>query len=50
MNITQVCAHNSAFVRTSNAASNQAIGIIGQLNDGVRMSKYHSLRRVLRRR
>lgn len=39
MNITQVCAHNSAFVKKNNAATNQAIEITGQLNDGVRMSK-----------
>lgn len=37
MNITEVCAHNSAFAKRNNAASNQAINIVGQLNDGVRM-------------
>lgn len=37
MNVTEVCAHNSAFVRANNAASNQAVEIIGQLNDGIRM-------------
>lgn len=36
-NITEVCAHNSAFVKKGNAASNQALGIDDQLNDGIRM-------------
>ncbi len=36
-NITEVCAHNSAFAIRNNAASNQIYGIIDQLNDGVRM-------------
>ena len=36
-NITEVCAHNSAFVKAGNAASNQAIDITRQLNDGIRM-------------
>ncbi|GAB7364882.1 hypothetical protein MBLNU230_g5673t1 [Neophaeotheca triangularis] len=36
-NITEVCAHNSAFDVENNAASNQELGIIQQLNDGVRM-------------
>lgn len=36
-NITEVCAHNSAFVVKNNAASNQALPIGDQLNDGVRM-------------
>jgi hypothetical protein len=36
-NITEVCAHNSAFVVKNNAASNQNLPIIDQLNDGVRM-------------
>ncbi|KAF2275121.1 PLC-like phosphodiesterase [Westerdykella ornata] len=36
-NITEVCAHNSPFVRKNNAASNQAIGVTQQLNDGIRM-------------
>lgn len=38
-NITEVCAHNSAFAIPNNAASNQALGIIDQLNDGVRMRR-----------
>ncbi|TKA27128.1 hypothetical protein B0A50_04465, partial [Salinomyces thailandicus] len=36
-NITQVCAHNSAFYIDNNAASNQELDIPTQLNDGVRM-------------
>ncbi|KAK4549752.1 hypothetical protein LTR36_005053 [Oleoguttula mirabilis] len=36
-NITEVCAHNSAFSITNNAASNQQLTITQQLNDGVRM-------------
>lgn len=38
-NITEVCAHNSAFAISNNAASNQKFGITTQLNDGVRMRK-----------
>lgn len=41
-NITEVCAHNSAFAITSNAASNQALTITQQLNDGIRMCTYWS--------
>lgn len=37
-NITEVCAHNSAFAVKNNAGSNQQYGILDQLNDGVRMS------------
>ena len=37
MSFTEVCAHNSAFSRPNNAASNQQYDIIAQLNDGVRM-------------
>jgi hypothetical protein len=37
-NITEVCAHNSAFSIKNNAASNQVLSIYDQLNDGVRMS------------
>ena len=37
-NITEVCAHNSAFSIKDNAASNQVLSIVDQLNDGVRMS------------
>lgn len=36
-NITEVCAHNSAFVVKGNAASNQALPVTDQLNDGIRM-------------
>lgn len=38
-NITEVCSHNSAFVVPNNAASNQALPILDQLDDGVRMRK-----------
>lgn len=37
-NITEVCAHNSAFSIKGNAASNQVLSVLDQLNDGVRMS------------
>lgn len=36
-NITEVCAHNSAFVQKGNAGANQALGITDQLDDGIRM-------------
>jgi hypothetical protein len=36
-NITEVCAHNSPFVRPRNVASNQAFGVTQQLNDGIRV-------------
>ncbi|KAK5127584.1 hypothetical protein LTR85_006924 [Meristemomyces frigidus] len=36
-NITEVCAHNSAFSVKNNAASNQQLSITQQLNDGIRM-------------
>lgn len=36
-NITEVCAHNSPFVVKNNAGSNQALPVLQQLNDGVRM-------------
>ena len=36
-NITYVGAHNSPFVMPNNAASNQQLGVIDQLNDGIRM-------------
>lgn len=39
-NITEVCAHNSAFAIKSNAGSNQALPIINQLDDGIRMRMY----------
>jgi len=36
-NISNVCSHNSAFVKKNNAASNQQLPILNQLYDGVRM-------------
>jgi hypothetical protein len=36
-NITEVAAHNSPFVKTGNAASNQALDVTTQLNDGIRL-------------
>lgn len=36
-NITQVAAHNSPFSVPNNAASNQALDVIHQLDDGIRM-------------
>ena len=36
-NITFVAAHNSPFVNPNNAAANQELGVIDQLNDGIRM-------------
>ncbi|KAL8648826.1 MAG: hypothetical protein Q9210_004763 [Variospora velana] len=36
-NITEVAAHNSPFVMSNNAAANQALKVIDQLNDGIRM-------------
>ncbi|KAL8927742.1 MAG: hypothetical protein Q9208_002157 [Pyrenodesmia sp. 3 TL-2023] len=36
-NITEVAAHNSPFIAPQNAAANQALGVIDQLNDGIRM-------------
>lgn len=36
-NITEVAAHNSPFVKPGSAASNQQLGVIAQLNDGIRM-------------
>ncbi len=42
-NITEVCAHNSAFDIKNNAASNQALGISDQLDDGIRMRKQCSI-------
>ncbi len=36
-NITYVAAHNSPFVNPDNAAANQQLGVIAQLNDGIRM-------------
>jgi hypothetical protein len=39
-NITMVAAHNSPFVVKNNAASNQALPVTTQLNDGIRMREY----------
>lgn len=39
-NITQVTAHNAALVKKNNAFSNQQVPIVGQLNDGIRMSEF----------
>lgn len=39
-NITMVAAHNSPFNRPGNAASNQALSVTSQLNDGIRMRTY----------
>ena len=36
-NITFIGAHNSPFVAPNNAAANQQLGVIDQLNDGIRM-------------
>ena len=36
-NITEVSAHNSPFVKPDNAASNQALPVTIQLNDGIRL-------------
>jgi len=41
-NITMVAAHNSPFVRPNNAASNQALDVTTQLNDGIRMREWSS--------
>jgi hypothetical protein len=38
-NITYVAAHNSPFSRPDNAASNQALDVRYQLDDGIRMRK-----------
>ncbi|KAK3945887.1 hypothetical protein QBC46DRAFT_302113 [Diplogelasinospora grovesii] len=35
-NITVVGCHNSPFVRAGSAAANQALGVVDQLNDGIR--------------
>lgn len=40
-NITYVGAHNSPFTRENNAAANQHLDTITQLNDGIRMRMYH---------
>ena len=36
-NITFVAAHNSPFVNSNNAAANQQLPVLDQLNDGIRM-------------
>ena len=36
-NITEVSAHNSPFVKSGNAAANQALPVTTQLNDGIRL-------------
>ncbi|TVY41485.1 putative secreted protein, partial [Lachnellula cervina] len=36
-NITEVSAHNSPFVKSGNAAANQALSVTTQLNDGIRL-------------
>ncbi|RLL97266.1 hypothetical protein CFD26_103328 [Aspergillus turcosus] len=41
-NITMVAAHNSPFVKPGNAAANQALGVVSQLNDGVRMLQFQT--------
>jgi hypothetical protein len=38
-NITHVAAHNSPFVNPNNVASNQALDVTTQLNDGIRMCR-----------
>lgn len=38
-NITEVCAHNSPFARRGNAASNQVLDVVNQLDDGIRMCR-----------
>ena len=39
-NISMVVAHNSPFVREHNAASNQVLPVLTQLNDGIRGCKW----------
>jgi hypothetical protein len=38
-NLTMITAHNFPFARRGNAASNQELGLVDQLNDGIRMCK-----------
>ena len=40
-NVSMVVAHNSPFVVPHNAASNQLLGVVTQLNDGIRGCTYH---------
>jgi hypothetical protein len=39
-NISMVVAHNSPFVREHNAASNQMLPVLNQLNDGIRGCRF----------
>jgi hypothetical protein len=41
-NITYVAAHNFPFIRENNAARNQELGMLDQLNDGIRMLQAQS--------
>ena len=43
-NVTMVAAHNSPFIRPGNAASNQALDVTTQLNDGIRMLQFQTHR------
>jgi hypothetical protein len=45
-NITMVAAHNSPFVVPGNVASNQALGVQYQLDDGVRMRRQPRLSKL----
>lgn len=45
-NITMVAAHNSPFVRQGNVASNQALDVTTQLDDGIRMRKSFAKKRM----
>lgn len=38
-NITQIAAHNSPFSRPGNAAANQDLDVLSQLQDGIRMCR-----------
>jgi hypothetical protein len=41
-NITYVAAHNSPFLRPGNAASNQALSVLDQLNNSIRMLQFQT--------
>ena len=43
-NVTMVAAHNSPFVKPGNAAANQALEVVTQLNDGIRMLQFQTHR------
>ncbi|KAF1363204.1 PLC-like phosphodiesterase, partial [Lizonia empirigonia] len=43
-NISMVVAHNSPFVRAHNAASNQVLEVVTQLNDGIRGLQFETQR------